>query len=88
MHRVTKRILSHSQPNLKNSIGLTRKAFYWEKKEMVITTLTPAHLEEDRALENIGKSSVELPFSTAGFFTGVKESEAEIASLSSVTPTQ
>lgn len=88
MHRVTKRILSHSQPSLKNSIGLTRKAFYWEKKEMVITMLKPAHLEKDKALENIGKACVESPFSTAGFFTGVKESEAEVVSLSSVTPTQ
>lgn len=89
MYRVTKRIFSHAQPSLRNSIDLARKAFYWEKKEMAITKLAPNPLEKESS-ENRDKTRVDPSFSTASFFTGigVKESEGDIVSMPSLTPIQ
>ena len=85
MSQVVKRIFSHSQANLKNSLSLARKALYWGNRAELTTTSIDDYNKESISGE-VRESSCAIK---SNFFSEIKELETEISiSTPSRTPTK
>lgn len=90
MSQVIKRIFSHSQANLKNSLSLARKALYWGNRAELTTTSIDGYNKgsmsdmSEACKSEIRESSCAIKLN---FFSEIKEPETEI-SVSTPTPTK
>jgi hypothetical protein len=85
MSQVVKRIFSHSQANLKNSLSLARKALYWRNRAELTTTSIDGYNKESMSdMSEVRESSCAIK---SNFFAEIKELETEI-SISTPSPTK